>query len=258
MRIIPGSIPESTFKRYDENENGILDKNEIDSFIKFSGENEGEMDILKEGMDIYGFTETNLNRYREFVLMNDKDYKEGRQILADGEFISTDAKRQICEDDPNSALVEQGRYAIKKYSQDTPSMQTYHVNNCVVATIYDKETKTGFMAHFDLTETIEKLDKILDNANFNPNTSEVRIIGGVTKWSEGKIEMIEDSINKHNLKIVEYDILGEDNERNIQLDLNTGEVYDYKETEPGIHMNDTGTDYGIKLLDDSSKFSENA
>ena len=222
--------------------NGIIEQEEIDSF-KGSGTvfdpNEPFYNI-KPGMSIYTFVRENESSFRACVQYTDNEYKPGRKLLNNNKLISTDMKRKTASDDEKSLQVEQGQYAIKKYSKDTQSLKVYNVCNCVAVTIYDKKTKRGFITHIDTAERAESLEKVLKDAKFNPKTTEVRIIGGITGQSEGTVEIIEGVIKNFNLPIVEYDILGEPIQRNIILDLKTGEVFDYKENNEQIYVEEGG------------------
>ena len=214
------------------NRDGKIDQEEIDSF-KGSGtvfDPDSPCYNIQAGMSIYTFVRANETHFRACVQYTDNEYTEGRKILDNNELVQTDEKRRTAQDDEHSLQVEQGQYAIKKYSEDTPSLQTYNVCNCVAVTVYDKKTKRGFLTHIDTAQRAESLEKVLKKAKFNPETSEVRIIGGITGASEGTVEIIEGAIKKLKLPIVEYDILGDSKRRDIMLDLNTGEVFDYKET----------------------------
>ncbi|MBP3821785.1 hypothetical protein J6G99_09115 [bacterium] len=225
-------IPEwvqKEFNSFDKDKNGIITQKEIDNHKSTDSIFANKKGFkVENGMDINLFLKENRSIYGTAVQFTDNDYSEGRKILKKEQFRPTDKTRKFTEDDSKSVQVEQGEFAIKKYSKDTPSLQTYNVWNCVAVTIYDKKTKTGFMAHIDTVDRADSLEKVLKNSNFNPETSEVRIIGGLTNLSEGTIEIVDETIKKYNLKVVEYDILGE-GRRDIQLDLKTGEVFDYKE-----------------------------
>ena len=223
------------FNNFDKDKNGTIEQSEIDD-LKGSGTifdtNNYKIFNVSADMDISLFVKENRSRYGAVAQFTDNEYTEGRKILQKKQLVPTDKKRKTSEDSNNSIQVEQGEYAVKTYSEDTPSLQTYNVCNCVAVTIYDKATKKGFLTHIDTIERADNLEKILKSCNFNPKTSEARIIGGLTGCSEGTIELIDETIKKFNIKVVEYDVLGKEQRRDIQLDLKTGEVSDYNETSP--------------------------
>lgn len=221
----------SDFNSFDKDKSGIITQEEIDTH-KSSGsifDNTQKKGFKVEaGMDINSFVKENRLIYGSAVQFTDNEYTEGRKILKNKQLKSTNKRRKFTEDDVKSIQVEQGEFAIKKYSKNASSLQTYNVWGCVALTIYDKKTKTGFIAHIDTVDRADSLDKVLKNSNFKPETCEVRIIGGQTDLSEGTIEIVGETIKKYNLQVVEYDILGK-GRRDIQLDLKTGELFDYKE-----------------------------
>ena len=225
------------FYRFDKDRSGTIEQSEIDAWkgtgTVFDTEKYNFYKV-SDKMNISLFIKENRSRYGASVQYTDNEYTEGRKILSKQSLIPTSQKRNICKDSNSSIQVKQGEFAVNAYSKDTPSLQTYNVCNCVAVTIYDKKTKRGFLAHIDTIERADSLEKILKTCNFNPKTSEVRIIGGQTGCSEGVVELIDETIKNSNLKVVEYDVLGTPMEcvRNIQLDLKTGEVFDYTESNP--------------------------
>lgn len=222
------------FYNFDKNRNGTIEQSELDE-LKGSGtvfDPDNTLYKVSSGMNISLFIQENRRQYGTAIQYTDNEYTEGRKVLQNNQLMPTNKTRRCTKDKSKSIQVEQGEFAVKTYSKDTPSMQTYNVCSCVAVTIYDKATKRGFMAHIDKDDRAESLEKILKSCKFNPETSEVRIIGGWSKNSEGTIEIVDEIVKKFNLKVVEYDVLGESCRRDIQLDLNTGEVFDYDETTP--------------------------
>ena len=69
---------------------------------------------------------------------------------------------------------------------------------------------------------------------FDVKNCEARIIGGQTNFSMDTVKEIQKALEEKQYNIVEMDVFGY-GVRAIQLDLNTGEVTDYKET---IHQRD--------------------
>jgi chemotaxis receptor (MCP) glutamine deamidase CheD len=237
-------IPQEVYKdfySFDKDRSGTIDQSEIDAWkgtgTVFDTEKYSFYKV-SDTMDISLFIKENRSRYGAIVQYTNNEYTEGRKILQKKQLVPTDKNRNNCEDNSNSIQVEQGEFALKTYSKNTPSLQTYNVCNCVAVTIYDKKTKIGFLTHIDTIERADSLEKILKNCNFNPKTSEVRIIGGQTDCSEGVIELIDETIKNFNLKVVEYDVLGKPMEcrRDIMLDLKTGEVFNYKESNPTYNV----------------------
>lgn len=226
------------FNSFDKNKNGVIEQHEIDAL-------KGTKTIfdtssyhffkVKDGMDISLFIKENRLSYDAVVQYTENEYTEGRKILKNNELVSVKKNRRRCKDDNNSVQVEQGEFAVRTYSKETPSLQTYNVCNCVAVTIYDKSAKRGFITHIDTVDRADSFEKVLKKCKFNPETSEVRIIGGQTKRSEGIVEIIDETLKKFKLQVVEYDVLG-DGRRDILLDLNTGEVFDYKESKPTYDM----------------------
>ena len=164
----------------------------------------------------------------------DINLTEGRQIIgADGQLHKTNMPREWSRDSKESIEVAQGEYSVAEYSSRTPSLQTYGIGPCVALTIYDKESKQGFLAHIDSPQKAKSLHEILPQLlkrGFDANNCEARIIGGTTSnHSSEIIKNIQKNLNEADLKIVETDILGKST-RNIQLDLNTGNVTDYGQT----------------------------
>ena len=228
------------FKAFDNiNGNGIIEQEEIDA-LKGTGTiydvNKSKYFSVKAGMDLSVFIQDNRYKFGSVVQFTDNEYTQGRKTIQKDTLKPTHKKRKLTCDDKKSIQVEQGEFALKTYSEDAPSLQTYNVCNCVAISIYDKETKKGFLAHIDTVSRADSLEKVLQNCNFNPETSEVRIIGGHTEASEGLIEIIDETVKKFSLKVVEYDLLGNNKRRDIQLDLNTGELFDYNESKPTYDM----------------------
>ena len=233
MRI-PKSVYQDFFT-FDRDGDGTISQAEIDSHKGTDtvyDTSRHKFYNVYDKMNISLFIKENRSRYGATVQYTENEYSEGRKILQKQQLLPTDKKRSTCDDSSNSIQVEQGEFALKTYSKDTPSLQTYSVCNCVAVTIYDKKTKKGFLTHIDTVDRADSLAKTLEHCGFNPKTSEVRIIGGQTGLSEGIVEIIDETVKKFNLKVVEYDVLGQQCRRDIQLNLNTGEVFDYNESNP--------------------------
>ena len=220
------------FYNFDQNRDGTIKQDEIDLLKGTVFDPANSRHKIYDGMNISLFVKENRQKYGGAVQYTDTEYTQGCKVLQEGEITPTDKSRNSCEDSLNSIQVEQGEYAVRTYSEDTPSLQTYNVCSCVAVTIYDKATQRGFIAHIDKADRADSLEKILEECNFNPETSEVRIIGGWSDTSEGTVETIDEIVKKFKLNVVEYDVLGESCRRDIQLDLKTGEVLDYKEEDP--------------------------
>ena len=222
------------FNSIDTNRDGKISQKEIDS-LKGSGsifDPAISYYKISADMDILLFIKENRKDYGAVVQYTDNEYTEGRKIMENGKMVPTDKNRSFCTDNFDSVQIEQGEFAVKTYSKDTPSLQTYHVCQCVAVTVYDRATKRGFLAHIDSVNRADSLEEVIKNCKFNPKTSEVRIIGGWDGYSEGKVEIIDEIIKRANLKVVEYDVLGKNPQRAVQLDLKTGEVFNYIETTP--------------------------
>ena len=119
------------------NHNGIIDQEEIDSF-KGSGtvfDQNQPCYKLEAGMNIFKFIQGNESSFRATVQYTDNEYTLGRKIIDGDKFVPAQESRRKTSDDSASIQVEQGQYAIKKYSKKTPSMQVYGVYNCVAVTI---------------------------------------------------------------------------------------------------------------------------
>ena len=183
---------------------------------------------LRAGMSLYDLIRAN-NYMRAKCVLGNKDYSSGRRVSFLGSLRRVLWGRSKSKDNDKSLEVDQGQYAVKKYSKNCPSMQTWNVQNCVAVTIYDKVNKRGFMAHIDCTSKAYDLDKVLAKLGFNPENCEARIIGGRDDMSEGNVEIIDNILRKYKFNIVEQDVLGKEI-RAIQMDLETGEVTDYEET----------------------------
>jgi chemotaxis receptor (MCP) glutamine deamidase CheD len=177
---------------------------------------------IEAGMTIEDMIEAN-PFFRSICTLGDKNYTP--KSLFSRLFFS----RNKADDDKKSVEVGQGHYAVKTYSKDCTSIQTDYINDCVAVTIYDKKHKRGFIAHFDTVEKIYDFKNLIKQLSFNPSDCEARIIGGRTNMSEGKVELLDNILQQNKFNIVEIDVLGT-KERAIQMDLNTGEVFDYEET----------------------------
>lgn len=212
---------------------GVLDKSEVDFAMKhISIFSSGQLKI-NTGMTVYDMIDANRSYLRKYIIMGDNEYKAGRKVSVCGIMFPAIFSRKKSKDDPKSIEVMQGQYAVKTYSKDNPSIQTCNVCNCIAVTIYDKKNKRGFVAHIDTTEKADSLKSVLQKLNFDPKNCEVRIIGGITGLSEGNIEIIDTTLKSMGFDIEEYDILGSaDKPRAIQLNLETGEVTDYEESNP--------------------------
>lgn len=202
---------------------------------------------IEAGMTIEDMIEAN-PYFRGICILGDKNYTP--KSLLSRLFFS----RNKADDDKKSIEVQQGHYAVKTYSKDCTSIQTDYVNDCVAVTIYDKKHKRGFIAHFDAVEKIYDFKNLIKQLGFNPSDCEARIIGGRTNMSEGKVELLDNILQQNNFNIVEIDVLGTE-ERAIQMDLNTGEVFDYKETNKSTFGRDeTRAEYTPTLH--KNKFSD--
>ena len=208
---------------------GKLDQQEVDYVKKHISVFTGEQGIkVTAGMTIFDMIKAN-NYMRSRSVLGDKDYNSGRRVTVFGYLIRTIFGRNKSTDNNKSIEVDQGQYAVKKYSQEFPAMQTWNVQNCVAVTIYDKVNKRGFMAHIDCTSKAYDLKNVLKKLGFKPENCEARIIGGRDEMSEGNVEIIDNILRCFKFDIVEQDVLGK-KIRAIQMDLNTGEVTDYEET----------------------------
>ena len=200
-------IPKCVYKdffEFDRDGNGIITQAEIDSHNGTDtvyDTSRHKFFNVYDKMNISLFIEENRSQYGAMVQYTDNEYSEGRKILQKQQLLPTDEKRSTCDDNSNSIQVEQGEFALKTYSKDTPSLQTYNVCNCVAVTIYDKKTKKGFLTHIDTVDRADSLAKTLEHCGFNPKTSEVRIIGGQTGLSEGIVEIIDETVKGLNLKV---------------------------------------------------------
>ena len=185
---------------------------------------------IEAGMTLEDMIKAN-PQFRGKCILGNKDYKPPSFIsrLLGG--------RKKSKDDIKSIEVGQGQYAIKTYSKQYPSLQTDYIHDCVAVTIYDKKHKRGFIAHFDEDEKIYDFKNLIKQLGFNPKYCEARIIGGRTGLSEGKVELLDNILKQNKFNIVEIDVLGT-KERAIQMDLNTGEVSDYQETQESVHGRD--------------------
>lgn len=212
------------------NRNGEIEQEEIDSFRGTGSVYDPDMGCynIKAGMSVFSFAKENMDFFRDSIQYTDRIYKEGRRIKDGSNQVTTELPRKTSPDDSDSIHVKQGQFAVKTYSPKNTSLQTCDICTCVAVTVYDKATQKGFLAHIDSVRRAQNLKEILQTAGFNPETSEVRIIGGYTDCSEGTIEMIDEVMDELKLNVVEYDILGSD-KRSIQMDLQTGEVSNYTE-----------------------------
>ena len=126
-------------------------------------------------------------------------------------------------------------------------MQTFGIGPCVAVTIYDKKQKMGFLAHIDTPDKAKSLNGVLNRLSsqgFNLENCEARIIGGQTGSSTETIKTIQKCLENTPATIAEMDVLG-NKVRSIQLNLDTGEVTDYKET---IHTRKDTEFVGIQTL----------
>jgi len=250
---IPKWIQEM-FNKVDKKQDGILTQDEIDNLDR-EKEHFGTIYIIEDGMNINDFINKNRSVFNGYVHF-EGDLVAGRQIIdSNGKLQMTSESRKISNDSEKSVEVMQGEYSIIKYSENTPFMHTYGILNCFALTIYDKETKTGFLAHIDTTEKAKSLNKILGRLKyqgFDTKSCEARIIGGQDYIEMETVKEIQKQLNAKNFSIVEMDLfrLNAGNiESNIQLDLNTGEVTNF---EKKIFTRDDSACFNVRALSNNT------
>lgn len=103
---------------------------------------------------------------------------------------------------------------------------------CVIATLYDQESKTGFMVHFDsrsnVTAALKEMKKHLGE---NPDKWHMRIIGGYRSEESSRriVGEIRNSAAFSKIILVEEDILEDGYMRksvNVVLDTESGQLFD--------------------------------
>lgn len=103
---------------------------------------------------------------------------------------------------------------------------TADLANCVAVTIYNPETHTTGVAHFDPNQEVRSmLNDMLDElGQVNPRKVEIRLIGGWSGYSERTIYYIKQVLKSRGLKVTYEDILGENISRSIMLDTTNDHV----------------------------------
>jgi len=114
-------------------------------------------------------------------------------------------------------------------------IQTFSAGPCVILSLYDPETKTGLVAHFDATTDVKasfhSLTAGLQRHEVDISRMKARIVGGQTGRSEELILGLRDQIKARQIEVVEEDIIESSfYVSNVVLDTQTGELYDYEET----------------------------
>ena len=232
------NIPEwisNIYYKVDKNKDGIT-QDEIDNLDR-AKEGIGSIYIFEAGMDLNSFVNKNRSVFAGYISF-EGDPVEGRQIVnTEGQLKQTSLRRNITKDTEKTIEVSQGEYSIATVSDEVQTMQTYGIGPCVAVTIYDKTNKKGFLTHIDTPEKAKSLRSVLYKLSaqgFDVKNCEARIIGGQTGSSMDTVKEIQKVLEEKQYNIVEMDVFG-NGVRAIQLDLNTGEVTDYKET---IHQRD--------------------
>ncbi len=234
------------YKKVDKDGNGIITREELDKLDR-QKEGVGTAYIFEEGMTLESFVNRNRSIFNGFITF-EGDPVSGRQVLnEDMELQQTVNLRKTSLDSKESIEVAQGEYTIAKFSEDSKYMQTYGLGPCVGVTIYDKKNKVGFMAHIDTPSKAKSLLKAINKfktGGTDFSECETRIIGGQTGVSMETVKIIKQIIEQENLPLYEMDVFGH-TVRAIQLNLENGEVTDYKET---IHTREDIDSVAIKTM----------
>ncbi|KKU80423.1 MAG: putative chemoreceptor glutamine deamidase CheD [Candidatus Peregrinibacteria bacterium GW2011_GWA2_47_7] len=119
--------------------------------------------------------------------------------------------------------VGMSNYAVDKGEK---KIVTVGLANCVGLTIYDPETHTGGIAHFDPNiETGNMFDQMVNEfGRIDSSKTEIRLIGGWSGYSERTVYYLRQNLESRGLKVTSEDILGEDVARSIMLNTASGEV----------------------------------
>lgn len=144
--------------------------------------------------------------------------------------------------------VLQKEYAITNAEDEKPVLAASGLYACTALVGYDKETKVGFLAHYDLgTDVGVSFDNLA--GELGQGNYEVNIIGGENGFSEELVQSIRAEVNENdNMIIVQEDVLGHGhiypNDRSIALDTRTGEIFTY---DPGLNPN-ARQDHDLELI----------
>ena len=125
-------------------------------------------------------------------------------------------------------------FAITHSEDIKPVLATYGLGPCVALVGWSQEHKIGFITHYDaLTDLPGSYGSLLYHLSkqLEGDSSEfdVRIIGGLTGFSESLIDFLKPRLSIREdmeMKVVEEETLGYDeNGRDILLDTRTGKVF---------------------------------
>mgnify|MGYP001604117653 CR=1 FL=1 len=122
----------------------------------------------------------------------------------------------------------------KEYLITTPPqyrwIETTGAGPCYIVTLYDRETKTGFISHIDApTDLPDSMDRVAQEfkvRNIPLSRLEARIFAGAKDGTECQAWELRTFFKANDVPIIEEDILYSNQSFSIELDLNTGEVFD--------------------------------
>ena len=107
-------------------------------------------------------------------------------------------------------------------------IETIGAGPCVIVTLYDTENHNGAMAHLDSrSDVLKALEIMAQKINHNKSSLEVRIIGGHIQERSSRqiISSISGFALRTGNKIVEEDILSDEDSKSVVLDTETGKLY---------------------------------
>ncbi|MBU1128142.1 MAG: AAA family ATPase, partial [Candidatus Omnitrophica bacterium] len=138
--------------------------------------------------------------------------------------------RNSLPDKPDAVNVRQHQYGITRSDRPSPYLKTYHAGGCVVVTLWDKETRTGMLAHVDTAADWEAsardITAELEEYGVKVENLEARVIGGRPFSSERLIIDIFASLERMEIPVVETDVLAMKVSVDVILDTANGRVYD--------------------------------
>lgn len=152
-----------------------------------------------------------------------------------------------CITDPSTAVeVRQHTFAVTRPGEGrTPFIQSANAGPCVILSLYDPQTQTGLMAHFDVTTDVgasfTEITAYLQRYGVNIGSMEAGLVGG---WfmmfeSEELVRNLREELRTRSIEIVEQDVLHigtvtfptprTQSYYSVTLDTTTGELFDYNE-----------------------------
>jgi len=157
------------------------------------------------------------------IAIDDSEIATARQFFAIQPMLPQQRETIPLKDTKPDHNVGMIRYAVDSGEK---KIATVGLANCVGVTIYNPETHTGGVAHFDPNQEARgMLNNMLDELGQVDSTKvEVRLIGGWSGYSERTVHYLRQELKSRGFKVTSEDILGENISRSIMLDTATGHV----------------------------------